>query len=153
MEQENAKFRTFEVQGYAALKTVLNEIDSGHIFVLFSGSNDENGQSWCPDCVEEPVIDRNLHLLSNNAVIIRCSVGDRLYWSNPSNEFRKDPELNLRYIPTLIKIGTPKKLEEKQCLSEDLVQMMFEEDEEEPVKLIPPPSLTTFGYTPQENVQ
>lgn len=46
----------------------------------------------------------------------------------------------------------PKKLEEKQCLSEDLVQMMFEEDEDEPVKLIPPPSLTSFGYT-QENVQ
>lgn len=46
----------FKAEGYEEFKTVIQKIEAEHkskeIFVLFSGSKDSTGQSWCPDCVE-----------------------------------------------------------------------------------------------------
>ncbi|KAK3083913.1 hypothetical protein FSP39_005236 [Pinctada imbricata] len=48
------------------------------VFVLFSGSTDKDGKSWCPDCeTAHPVIERNLQHIPEDAVYIYCSVGDR----------------------------------------------------------------------------
>ena len=44
-----------KAEGFQEFKSVMNEIESKkltEVFVLFSGSKDANGQSWCPDCVE-----------------------------------------------------------------------------------------------------
>lgn len=45
--------KIFEVEGYEAVKAKLNELKGyGHdVFVLFSGSKDQNKLSWCSDCV------------------------------------------------------------------------------------------------------
>ena len=49
-----------KVEGFEAYKAKLSELTAGgggDIFVMFSGSKDSNGVSWCPDCVSaEPVV-------------------------------------------------------------------------------------------------
>jgi len=47
--------RTLHVEGYDELQKVLNENNGNLIFVLFTGSVGEGGQSWCPDCVKGTV--------------------------------------------------------------------------------------------------
>ena len=45
-----------KAEGFQQFKTILKEIESKHtssdVYILFSGSKDESGNSWCPDCVE-----------------------------------------------------------------------------------------------------
>lgn len=44
--------KTVHVEGYdAAIKTIEENSKSNSLFVLFSGSKDTDGTSWCPDCV------------------------------------------------------------------------------------------------------
>lgn len=44
--------KTIHVEGYDAVKKAIKENSSiQDLFVLFSGSKDANGVSWCPDCV------------------------------------------------------------------------------------------------------
>ncbi len=43
-----------KVEGYAEFKSTIAHLEAesrSPIFVLFSGSKNETGQSWCPDCV------------------------------------------------------------------------------------------------------
>lgn len=46
----------FKAEGFQEFQEILKDIGNNHkskdIFVLFSGSKDVSGQSWCPDCVE-----------------------------------------------------------------------------------------------------
>ena len=44
--------RKLNVEGYEELQKSLQDNQGQIIFVLFSGSLEENGQSWCPDCVK-----------------------------------------------------------------------------------------------------
>ncbi|XP_059171955.1 thioredoxin domain-containing protein 17-like [Physella acuta] len=120
--------RLLTVHGYEALTKTLNGM-KGSVFVLFSGSPDESGVSWCPDCTKaEPVINRNLDKAPEDAVLIHCHVGDRDYWKNMNNEFRKDPKLKVKCVPTLVRIGSPHRLEESECAKDDLVEMLFEDN-------------------------
>lgn len=43
--------KTITVDGYEALNNTLKE-QSGKVYVLFSGSPNADGVSWCPDCVK-----------------------------------------------------------------------------------------------------
>ncbi|KAI8783255.1 thioredoxin domain-containing protein 17 [Biomphalaria glabrata] len=120
--------RTISVHGYEALTKALSGIQ-GSVYILFSGSQDEYGVSWCPDCVKaEPVINKNLEKAPSDATFIHCHVGDRNYWKKQDNEFRKDPKFLVKCVPTLLKFGSPQRLEEEQLFKDDLIQMMFEED-------------------------
>ena len=59
---------------------VAETIASNIIVLLFTGSKNENGKSWCPDCVvAEPVIESVLQQLRSNdcLVFITVPVGDR----------------------------------------------------------------------------
>ncbi|GFO08933.1 peroxisomal trans-2-enoyl-coa reductase-like [Plakobranchus ocellatus] len=95
------------VEGYNALLECLNEKQGSVLFVLFSGSLDENGVSWCPDCVAaDPVIKRNLDKAPADSVFIHCHVGPREYWKDQNNEFRKDPKLFIKCVPTLLRFGS-----------------------------------------------
>lgn len=100
------------------------------IFALFCGGvSPATGESWCPDCVKaEPVIEKGVAKAPEDAVFIKCSVGDRATWKDPNCEFRKHPQLKLVGVPTLLEWNTPKRLVEEECSKQDLVDMFFEED-------------------------
>ncbi|KAK4812347.1 hypothetical protein QYF61_017124, partial [Mycteria americana] len=74
----------------------------------------------------EPVVRKELHNMPDESVFIYCLVGDRAYWKDPNNEFRKN--LKLTGVPTLLKYGTPQKLVEEECFKAELVRMLFTED-------------------------
>ncbi|XP_061460740.1 thioredoxin domain-containing protein 17 [Rhineura floridana] len=118
------------VHGYAEFERALRERQRQRgrvIFAYFSGTKDpESGASWCPDCVAaEPIVRAELPNLPEGSVFIYCQVGDRAYWKDPNNEFRKN--LHLTGVPTLLKCGTPQKLVEHECFKSDLVKMLFTE--------------------------
>ncbi|GIY17895.1 hypothetical protein CDAR_113301 [Caerostris darwini] len=121
--------KRISVEGYEAVKKAIDENSKANsLFVLFCGSKDDKGQSWCPDCVSaEPVIEEGLKIAPEDSVFIYCSVGDRTYWKNPNNEFRKDEKLRLTGVPTLLKWNTVRRLDDEQCRSAALVTMLFEE--------------------------
>ena len=100
------------------------------IFCFFCGDKDENGKSWCPDCViSEPVVRGCLNKVGDSDIVfVYCAVGERDYWKDKTNDFRSHSALKLTGVPTLLKWGNPsQKLVEGQLLKEDLISMMFEE--------------------------
>ncbi|XP_023321472.1 thioredoxin domain-containing protein 17 [Eurytemora carolleeae] len=120
----------FQVEGYEAFKAKVEELAKGDkdVFVLFSGSKDSNGESWCPDCVVAyPVIQDCLKTVSDEASFLYVEVGDRTFWKDPKCIFRTETETKLKSVPTLVKWGTPERLEEGQCADRNLVNMLFEE--------------------------
>jgi len=44
--------RKIHVEGYDELQNALQANEAKIIFILFCGSLEQNGQSWCPDCVK-----------------------------------------------------------------------------------------------------
>ncbi|XP_010222314.1 PREDICTED: thioredoxin domain-containing protein 17 [Tinamus guttatus] len=74
----------------------------------------------------EPIVRKELHNMPDGSVFIYCLVGDKAYWKDPNNEFRKN--LKLTGVPTLLKYGTPQKLVEEECFKAELVRMLFTED-------------------------
>eukprot|EP00071_Canis_lupus_P005880 XP_005620372.1 thioredoxin domain-containing protein 17 [Canis lupus familiaris] len=74
----------------------------------------------------EPVVREGLKHISEGCVFIYCQVGERPYWKDPNNDFRKN--LKVTAVPTLLKYGTPQKLVESECLQANLVEMLFSED-------------------------
>ncbi len=94
-----------KVEGFQEFETVMNEIEKKkltEVFVLFSGSKDSSGKSWCPDCVAgmfhstfslqifptfsfiflftlsaEPIVTKALDSALTEAVFVHVSVGDR----------------------------------------------------------------------------
>ncbi|XP_046280927.1 thioredoxin domain-containing protein 17 isoform X2 [Marmota monax] len=78
-------------------------------------------------CIQaEPVVREGLKHISKECVFIHCQVGEKPYWKDPNNDFRK--QLKVTAVPTLIKYGTPQKLVESECLHANLVEMLFSED-------------------------
>lgn len=71
---------------------------------------------------------RNLKHAEEDSVFIHCGVGDRAFWKDQSNAFRKEPGLELKCVPTLLKVGQKQRLEEGQCANDDLVQMLFSDE-------------------------
>ncbi|CAL8085612.1 unnamed protein product [Calicophoron daubneyi] len=72
------------------------------IFVLYFGTPQSDGQSWCPDCREaKPTIDEALKYLPYNGVFLTVYVGDRATWKDPQNEFRTYPKCSVQSIPTI----------------------------------------------------
>ncbi|XP_005987558.1 thioredoxin domain-containing protein 17 [Latimeria chalumnae] len=115
------------VCGFEGFMEAVEQHKDKQIFAYFSGSKNEQGVSWCPDCVRaEPVVHGELGHMPEGSVFIYCQVGEKPYWKNPNNEFRE--KLNLTGVPTLLKYGTQKKLVEAECFKADLVQMLLSEE-------------------------
>ncbi|KAB5550189.1 hypothetical protein PHYPO_G00050960 [Pangasianodon hypophthalmus] len=122
-----AMYEQVSVHGYEEFCKAVAERKGKDVFVYFSGDKDEQGKSWCPDCVKaEPVVRGEMAHLPEGSVFIYCQVGDRPYWKDPNNDFKKT--LKLTGVPTLLRYGTPQKLVEEQCFNANLVRMMFTED-------------------------
>lgn len=119
-----------EVEGFDAFVEQVDSFKSSGkpIFVLFSGSKDAGGKSWCPDCVTaEPVVKGALDKAPDDAVFIYVGVGARNFWKDPKCVFRTDSRTKLKSVPTLMKYGSPQRLEEEQCAQTDIVEMLFED--------------------------
>lgn len=102
------------------------------IVVMFSGGTDPlTNKSWCPDCVvAKPVVEEVVNGdLAKDFIYIYCDVGDRTFWKNQSNAFRKDERTLLTGVPTLarlVKDNVTQKLVESQCANKSLIEMLFE---------------------------
>ncbi|CAD5111168.1 DgyrCDS504 [Dimorphilus gyrociliatus] len=113
------------------LQAVKEHEGKKNVFALFSGATDPStGVSWCPDCVTAvPVVEKCMTKAPEGSVYIYCSVGDRSFWKDQNNGFRKDPRTALKSVPTLLRWGTPQRLEEGQCANSSLVEMIIEGDQ------------------------
>uniref|UniRef100_A0A8C8C071 Thioredoxin domain-containing protein 17 n=1 Tax=Oncorhynchus tshawytscha TaxID=74940 RepID=A0A8C8C071_ONCTS len=108
-------YEEVKVHGYDEFCKAVSERKGNDIFAYFS------------DCVKaEPVVRGVMSHLPEGSVFFYCQVGERPYWKDPNNEFKKT--LKLSGVPTLIRYGTPQKLVEEECFKADLVRMMFTED-------------------------
>jgi len=116
--------------GFDECKKLIDEHEKAGsgLFLLFSGSKDELGANWCPDCIQaEPVIEEALKSAPKDAIFIHVEVGDHPFWKDKENAFRKDDSLSLKCVPTLMQYGTALRLEEGQCAELDTVKMLFED--------------------------
>uniref|UniRef100_A0A3P8VZJ3 Thioredoxin domain-containing protein 17 n=1 Tax=Cynoglossus semilaevis TaxID=244447 RepID=A0A3P8VZJ3_CYNSE len=103
-----SQFEEVNVHGYEEFCQAIAERKGKDIFVYFSGNKDAEGKSWCPDCVKaEPVVRGEMSNLPDGSVFIYCQVGERTYWKNPNNDFKKN--LKLTGVPTLMRYGTVRK--------------------------------------------
>merc|ERR1711890_111880 len=119
-----------KVEGFQAFQTKVSELSSsgGAVFVLFSGSKDSDGESWCPDCVvAEPVVMKCMEDAPEGSHLLYVGVGDRATWKDPQCVFRTAKETQLKSVPTLVRWGKPQRLQEEQCADKELVSMMLED--------------------------
>lgn len=47
-----AKYEEVRVHGYGEFCKAVDERKGKDVYVYFSGDKDEQGKSWCPDCVK-----------------------------------------------------------------------------------------------------
>ncbi|XP_068601555.1 thioredoxin domain-containing protein 17 [Brachionichthys hirsutus] len=121
-----AHYEEVNVRGYHDFCQAVSDRKGKDIFAYFSGDKDAQGDSWCPDCVKaEPVVKGEMAHLPQGSVFIYCQVGERAYWKDQNNDFKKT--LKLTGVPTLLRYGTLHKLVEEDCLKADLVKMLFTE--------------------------
>ena len=117
--------------GADELNELLAACKSERIFLLFCG-NIVGGKSWCPDCVAaKPVIESNLKYLKADDTMVTVYVGERAEWKDKNNVFRTDDRFKVTGVPTLLQFGTVQRLVEPQCANSNLVQMLFEGDDDE----------------------
>eukprot|EP00835_Amoeboradix_gromovi_P001989 NODE_102_length_20354_cov_0.272018.p11 type:complete len:117 gc:universal NODE_102_length_20354_cov_0.272018:4769-5119(+) len=82
---------------------------SNNTFVLYFGTENESGKSWCSDCViGSPLVRTAIN--KYNCILIEVPVGEKNSWNSPDNEFRKG--LKLTAIPTLEHVVSKKRLVE-----------------------------------------
>ncbi|XP_055983172.1 thioredoxin domain-containing protein 17 [Sorex fumeus] len=123
-----APYEEVRVSGFEEFGKAVEQHKGKTIFAYFTGSKDAEGKSWCPDCEQaDPVVREGLKHIKEGCVFIYCQVGERPYWKDPDNDFRKN--LKLTAVPTLLKHGTAQKLVESECHQATLVEMLFSEDE------------------------
>uniref|UniRef100_A0A0K0G238 Thioredoxin domain-containing protein 17 n=1 Tax=Strongyloides venezuelensis TaxID=75913 RepID=A0A0K0G238_STRVS len=127
-------FSSIVVNGYDELKDAIKSNSGKRIIVLFTGSKNDDGVSWCPDCVAaEPIVDEAIQSGlkdKENVTFITCYVGGRDYWKDKENPFRTDEEFKVKCIPTLIEIGVKgKNLVEEQLQNMVLLNDFFFDDE------------------------
>ncbi|XP_053214881.1 thioredoxin domain-containing protein 17-like [Panonychus citri] len=92
-----------------AIESVSSTCDK--IWLLFTGSKDATGQSWCPDCVTaHPVIESCLseyekaHDGAEKVAFITVEI-DRADHKNLNNYYRTNKDIQLKCVPTLMLHG------------------------------------------------
>jgi hypothetical protein len=124
------------VTSYDSLLRLLEEQKSAYKkrVVLFTGSKDAAGVSWCPDCnVADPIIKKCLDNYeaeepgdASKTLFVTALVGERSIWKDQNNAWRKG-KFAVRSVPTLALDGSAIKLEENQLLDEENVKMLLQE--------------------------
>lgn len=120
------------IQGYEDFQNFFKDLKiTEPVYVLYTGTKLENGQSWCPDCVEaEPYIEKGFELGQEPCHLVTVEVGDRPFWKDPNCVFRTNTTTKLKVLPTLAKWGTQKRLEGDQCQKVDLIEMLLTDEDD-----------------------
>lgn len=121
------------IEGYENFVNYIKnlETETRPVYIYFSGSKTSEGVSWCPDCVEaEPVLLQFINNLKRDIVFVYVDVGNREYWKDLACPFRTNPHVKLMVLPSLLKWREVKRLEGSQCANNDLLVMMFEDDDD-----------------------
>lgn len=72
------------------------------IIAYFTGSVDEEGKSWCPDCnVSKPHFQDAMKKYSSKADFYSFYI-ERSLWKDQNNEYRKNPFFKVDCVPTFI---------------------------------------------------
>uniref|UniRef100_A0A8C5UWG2 Thioredoxin domain-containing protein 17 n=1 Tax=Microcebus murinus TaxID=30608 RepID=A0A8C5UWG2_MICMU len=78
-----ASFEEVCVSGFEEFSRAVEQYNGKTIFAYFTGSKDDEGKSWCPDCVQaEPVVREGLKHVNEECVFIYCQVGEKPYLKN-----------------------------------------------------------------------
>lgn len=120
---------TYRVVAHGQLDATLAEVaGKERVFLLFSGTTDAAGKSWCPDCSRAlPVIKTAVQQFATEAdAFVYVDVGDRNEWKTPSHPLRT--RFQLTGVPTLLVYNTSQRLVEDQCLDEAKLALLFEDD-------------------------
>ena len=101
----------------------------GLILALFTGSNDESGQNWCPDCVAaDPYIHAAI-ASHEDTVLLHCPVGPKDSWrGQPGHPYRTMLNTKVKCVPTLIRYQDHRevaRLEEGRLLNSDILNEFF----------------------------
>lgn len=103
--------------------------------LVLTTSDAPGGQPWCPDCrLADPIM---LEMISGSEagfVLVRAVCRREEYSGKSNFPYRKDAQLRLSAIPTLIRwtaTGAGNRLVESQCARRDLVALLLSDDGEE----------------------
>ncbi|CAG9815984.1 unnamed protein product [Phaedon cochleariae] len=121
------------VEGYNAFLEFFKTFDSQgqKVHVLFSSTPGPDGDTFCTYCKRAwPVIDEELEKSDPQSHFVKVAVGDKPTWKDPECGFRKDPKTKVRVLPTIVRWGGPQRLEGEQCDKADLVNMLFNDDDD-----------------------
>jgi hypothetical protein len=95
-----------EVTDTGKFKSTLDYIAAEQDFVIvyITGTTDESGKNWCPDCERaKPNID-NILLKNTQGKVIKCIV-ERAKWSGRSDHpYKQSPLLKAKGVPTVLLI-------------------------------------------------
>ncbi|XP_046680423.1 thioredoxin domain-containing protein 17-like [Homalodisca vitripennis] len=119
------------VEGYEEYLKLLKELEEkkAKVYILFTGSLNNQGVSWCPDCVQaEPAIEEVVNKLPDTVVFVKVLVGNREFWKDKECPFRKDKKVHLSSLPTIVKWNNPERLEGNDFANKEIIEMAFEED-------------------------
>ncbi|XP_062139479.1 thioredoxin domain-containing protein 17 [Drosophila sulfurigaster albostrigata] len=119
------------IKGYDQLMDALKSQSKNNclIYLYFFGEKDQNGRSWCPDCVAvEQNVDtafrENAH---PNSLIYTVDVGNREAWKDQTNnKFRLHP-FNMKEIPSLQRWNGVERLDGDQLRKPSLLELFFDE--------------------------
>ncbi|XP_055913238.1 thioredoxin domain-containing protein 17-like [Eupeodes corollae] len=126
----NKMFNRINLKGYEAFKSSVEKLTGkNEVNVYFTGSKNDTGVSWCPDCVsaEPHVLDAVEKFAKKESIFMYVDVGDRTFWKDMKNPFRTDKDVLIQVIPTLIRWKAHQRLEGPQCENKDLLEMFFTE--------------------------
>lgn len=96
---------------------------------LFTGSKNENGISWCPDCTHaEPNIQKMIESDKFKDFSLAIISVPRNEWKSADNVYKADKNLKVSSVPTLLVMSNPGvKLAENQLLDYGAIEMLADE--------------------------
>lgn len=101
-----------------------------NMFILFFATkNPSTGVSWCPDCVRaEPILDKAFARMTEPTTLMVCNVDRTPYKTDKTFQYRVDPRIELKCVPTLMKWENGRKsmvLNDVECMNPDVVEEML----------------------------
>ncbi|KRZ09373.1 Thioredoxin domain-containing protein 17 [Trichinella zimbabwensis] len=101
-----------------SLRQLASQVHSSYnIYVIFCGTRNQWGYSWCPMCTAlEHYVKQLAYYVPEETLLIYVDVGTLEQFQDESNCFRKDEVVKLRRVPTLMNWRTGERLVENESV-------------------------------------